>query len=45
MEVKFTGPIPTGTDLWVKLIELIAEQEGVTIEYELTSGRKGVANG
>lgn len=30
---EFTGKIPRGIDLLKTLIELLADQEGVTIEY------------
>lgn len=30
---------PRGADLLATLIELLADQEGVKIEYEITSGR------
>lgn len=30
-----TGKIPNGVDLLAKLIELLADQEGVKITYEL----------
>lgn len=35
-----TGKSPNGTDLLKTLIELLADQEGVKITYELTEGAK-----
>lgn len=32
---EFTGKIPTGADLMATLIELLADQEGCKIEFEI----------
>jgi len=45
MSVQISGGVPDGLKLMETLIKLLADQEGVSIKYEVTNGkevRKGV---
>ncbi len=44
MERKLEVPEGIGEKMWHTLIRLLAEQEGVKIEYELVKKEKGNAN-